>query len=721
MKNYLNKTIVANAIRRMLLLAAVFLTSNAVWAANIQWTGATDQFWSTVGNWTPSGPPGSGDAVFFFDTGGAASAGTVDNVVDTSFTIASLQYGNTNNFHTTQINSGQTLTVTNGLTVGTETGTANNDQIVTATVTGPGTLSVSGGNIIVRQCNASSSTIRTAMLDMSGLSNFTANVSSLLLGVQISGTSPLTRAAGVVILAMTNQITATNIVLNFNPGSPVLGNTNNVLYFGQTNAIFANTITNGGDKGQFVTLMAFKPGLNNSVAYIRGADGVSRVPTWMTGDNSHETTSANTANGTEDFSGGTVNALVDTLALGKSAKTTGGAGSGTLIVGNGTMDVNTLQVGYQTASGATSAGKGFVTVGAPQGTLKVNTLMEVGKVTGGAGTASSFGLVTVTNGGTLQAKSIVFGAVAQTNLFTISGGNLVVNDTPATVIGSSAIPLATLDITNSSLRLSLDGSTAATPKIYVGTLNIPATGGATTSINIDSIANVSTTTTFSIISAPTLNGDPTTFVVGNLPSGYSAIVTSTSTAIQLQVSPASSLVVSRIVTNSVAMGTTWKIAISDLSSQAGWNNGGSSPISLSSVGPTSNLGKSVTMDSNFVYYNAPVNAEDFFNYTIADANSTANGTVYLEATNIVSASHIDNPTVNGSGHPTFNGHGIPGYVYGVESSTDLTTWVNAGPDQASSTVTAGADGSWNFTDTTKTNPSSIFYRLYYPYSATPPQ
>ena len=441
----------------------------------------------------------------------------------------------------------------------------------------------------------------------------------------------------------------------------------------------------------------------------------------MTGDNSHETTSANTANGTEDFSGGTVNALVDTLALGKSAKTTGGAGSGTLIVGNGTMDVNTLQVGYHTASGATSAGKGFVTVGAPQGTLKVNTLMEVGKVTGGAGTASSFGLVTVTNGGTLQAKSIVFGAVAQTNLFTISGGNLVVNDTAATVIGSSAIPLATLDITNSSLRLSLDGSTAATPKIYVGTLNIPATGGATTSINIDSIANVSTTTTFSIISATTLNGDPTTFVVGNLPSGYSAIVTSTSTGVQLQVSPASSLVVSRIVTNSVATGTTWKIAISDLSNEAGWNNGGSGPITLSSVGPTSNLGKSVTMDSNFVYYNAPVNAEDFFNYTIADGSSTANGTVYLEATNIVSASHIDNPTVNGSGHPTFNGHGIPGYTYGVESSTDLTTWVNAGPDQASSTVTAGADGSWNFTDTTHSNPTSIFYRLYYPYSATPPQ
>ena len=194
MKSHLHKILVADTIRGMFLLAAVFLTTNPIWAANIQWSGAdlinNNTNWSDGLNWAGT-PPGSSDAVFFFDNGGATSAGTVDNIVAVSRTIASLKYGNTNNFHTTQINSGQTLTVTNGLTVGTETGTANNDQIVTATVTGPGTLSVSGGNIIVRQCNGSSSAIRNAMLDMSGLSNFTANVSSLQVGVQISGTSPL--------------------------------------------------------------------------------------------------------------------------------------------------------------------------------------------------------------------------------------------------------------------------------------------------------------------------------------------------------------------------------------------------------------------------------------------------------------------------------------------------------------------------------------------------
>jgi hypothetical protein len=686
---------------------AVGILTTQILSAQVTWSGAdlinNNTNWSDGANWAGT-PPGSGDAVYFFDAGGVASPGTVDNIVAASTTIASLKYGNTNNFHTTQINSGQTLTVTGGLTVGTETATANNDQIVAATVTGAGTLSVSGGNIIVRQVGNSSSSTRNAMLDMSGLSNFTANVNSIQLGVQI-GSAPLSRASGAVILAMTNQITAGYILLHDNPASPVLGN-NNLLSLGQTNAIYVDAITNGWDKSQYGTFIAFEPGLNNPVAYIRAADGVSRVSAWINGDESRQTTTANTANGTDDFSGGTVDALVDTMVLGKSAKTSGNSGTGTLIMGEGTMDVNTLQVGVQSASGATSAGKGFVTVGAPQGIVKVNTLMEVGKVTGGSGTANTFGVVTVTNGGTLQAKSIVLGATGQADVFTIDGGNLVVNDSAATVVGSSAIPLATLNMTNSSLRLSLDGSTATTPKIYVGTLNIPTTGGPLTFINIDAIANVSTTTTFSLINSTTRNGDPTTFVVGNLPSGYSATVTSTGTEIQLQVSPSSLSVTSAIVTNSVATGTTWKIAISDMSNEAGWNNGGSYPITLNSVGPTSNLGKSVTSDGTFIYYNAPVNAEDFFTYTITDGHSMANGTAYLEATNGNDQTYnISSTVVNGGGSVTLSGAGIPNRTNVIERATTLTAPIPWTP--INTNVTDGT-GHWQFTDPTPTDPA--FYR-----------
>ena len=57
-------------------------------------------------------------------------------------------------------------------------------------------------------------------------------------------------------------------------------------------------------------------------------------------------------------------------------------------------------------------------------------------------------------------------------------------------------------------------------------------------------------------------------------------------------------------------------------------------------------------------------------------------------------------------------------TYGVERATSLAgPWVNADTGQ----TTVASDGKWTFTDTTLTNPSLVFYRLYYPSSATPPQ
>jgi len=79
---------------------------------------------------------------------------------------------------------------------------------------------------------------------------------------------------------------------------------------------------------------------------------------------------------------------------------------------------------------------------------------------------------------------------------------------------------------------------------------------------------------------------------------------------------------------------------------------------------------------------------------------------------------ISNPAVNGSGHPTFSGHGIPGYTYGVESSTASVS----GPWSEAGTVLVGGDGSWSFTDANQSNPPMIFYRLYYPDNpGNPPQ
>jgi len=53
-----------------------------------------------------------------------------------------------------------------------------------------------------------------------------------------------------------------------------------------------------------------------------------------------------------------------------------GNGFGALTFDNGTLDVNTLQLGVNTGNSGTTAGIGFVNVNG--GTLKINTSLQMG-------------------------------------------------------------------------------------------------------------------------------------------------------------------------------------------------------------------------------------------------------------------------------------------------------------------------------------------------------
>ena len=144
--------------------------------------GAGANNWSASGNWIPAGPPESLDDVKFFDLGASGVAvSNVNNFVDANAggTIASLQYANTNDNHTTRFSSGKILNITGsgGLVVGTETDNGS-AQTVFTTVTGPGgtlVINNSSADLIVRQGSANNSSQR-ATLEMSGLGNFIANV-----------------------------------------------------------------------------------------------------------------------------------------------------------------------------------------------------------------------------------------------------------------------------------------------------------------------------------------------------------------------------------------------------------------------------------------------------------------------------------------------------------------------------------------------------------------
>src|SRR5689334_16631662 len=100
-----------------------FASAQTVWQGTNAVSTSTN--WSDINNWSTATTPDNAD-VKFFDGGAAGVVATINNVVDNAFftggsagAINSLQYGNSNGFHTTLVPSGVTLTIANGLSVGT--------------------------------------------------------------------------------------------------------------------------------------------------------------------------------------------------------------------------------------------------------------------------------------------------------------------------------------------------------------------------------------------------------------------------------------------------------------------------------------------------------------------------------------------------------------------------------------------------------------------------
>jgi hypothetical protein len=470
--------------------------------------GAGNNDWSAASNWSPAGPPTPIDTVEFFDAGAVSGVSNINNFVDGSFggTIASIQYGNTNNNHTTSIASERTLNV-GGLTVGTETdnGTA---QTVSATITGPGGILAvnTSSDLIIRQGTANSGGSQRATLQMSGLGNFNATLGQVLVGVA----GPVVRATGTLYLARTNTILAGGAFPQICVGdNHANGGGANFLYLGQTNSFYVNSITIGRQKA--TGTLAFNSSFANPTAVFYNVDGASPVSSWSIGDNSAQSTSSSSSSGTCDFSLGTVNALVDTMNVGVGQTSTGsGNSSGTLTFVSGTINVNSLNIGVQSASGATSAGVGHVNVNGTNALLIVDSTMTLGATSGGTGTANSFGTLNI-NGGTVFANSILAGAGSGANSIGVNKGTLVVSNT----VGTAAQGVSSVALTNSTLQFSVVGG-----QVNLTATNL-STGGASNVINIASLPAIGNVPElFQLIEyTGGLGGTGYNFTLGSLPLG----------------------------------------------------------------------------------------------------------------------------------------------------------------------------------------------------------
>src|SRR5579871_392478 len=108
----------------MLLLVASALCLNS---KGQSWSGGhigTSQNWSDGLNWVGGAAPTSGSAVLFPDGAYPVTTnvqGAVNNIVQSSTTVSSLTYNNNgtaNDFVTTSIQSGNTLTVSGNISAG---------------------------------------------------------------------------------------------------------------------------------------------------------------------------------------------------------------------------------------------------------------------------------------------------------------------------------------------------------------------------------------------------------------------------------------------------------------------------------------------------------------------------------------------------------------------------------------------------------------------------
>jgi hypothetical protein len=506
-------------IPRSRLCLSLFLLSQlaiacAVGAATIIWTGPTaaDTNWSTGSNWTnataaTSGiAPGSSDDVKFFDIGSVGTASNINNTVDAIFsgTVASLQFGNTNNTHTTLISSGATLNISgaNGLVVGTP-GDVGVVKVLTNTITGGGgalNINNTSANLVLNQGTAASVSGTRAILDLSGLDSFTMNGNRIGIGTTTVANpgSANQREAGLLFLAKTNLITlATSaplatyqttagqnpaIELSHNPGNNA--GIPSVLFLGQTNAFFIDSISAGRTKASATAagIVQFNPAFPNSVAYFRGiGGGNSRVTWWSIGDMCTAASSAQVSVGTNNFGGGTIDARIDTLSLSRDTTASHSATppiTGVLTFNAGQIDANTVLVGNQTLgpAGSTTPLLGLVNVNG-SGKLIVNNNLVLANTTINSVAANrTSGLLNINNGA-VWANSITMGAFATNSAITIANGTLILTNTA----GSPTKGLATLTLTNSALQLNVTSAT----NIVVTNL---VTGGATNLITIATAA-----------------------------------------------------------------------------------------------------------------------------------------------------------------------------------------------------------------------------------------
>lgn len=511
-------------------------------AANDYWAGvpgtSADTNWTDPGNWTFSGqssPQTYFNQVEFIGVGVNANNNTaVNNVLDgttgvSQMPIWELDYDVTNVNYTTLIAPGVTMQTGAGngyLKVGADilhTGSpAPANAVETITITGAGgTLIMNPANnngLLVGQGSPTPYDTHNVTLDMSGLDNFVMNPPSGQNSYIYLASSSAARANGVLYLAKTNNIVLGAGIQMCNQSSssnsmPV------IMYLGINNSITLGSSGNFNIGQTGVTtngcIVEFNP------AFLGGANPPTAIlNSSASGGRINDIYVCNTSQGFPsyglcDLSGGSVNALVNNLAVGLSSSGHGSA-TGVLTFEMGTINASTASVGRQQSSGGGMA-VGTVNINSnstygASATLTVGGTLSLGLVTGTLTTGSA-GTINI-NGGTLSAGAITNGG-GGTSTINCADGNITIGATA----GTAAAPISALSLTNSSLTLS------ANPNVTNAYISSFVTGGSGNVINISSVPPSPTYPVIvHLIQYSSIGGAGYNFSTGTLPALASGFI-----------------------------------------------------------------------------------------------------------------------------------------------------------------------------------------------------
>jgi autotransporter-associated beta strand protein len=312
--------------------------------------------------------------------------------------------------------------------------------------------------------------------------------------------------------------------------------------------------------------------------------------------------------------------------------------------GVGTLNLTKEGSGIQTLTGANTY-TGSTTISA--GTLLVN------------GSLASGSAVTVSSGGTLGGSGTVSNAVTVNSGGTLAPGTASIG----TLTLGSTLSLAGM----ASFRLSKTGASLTSDQV-AGSTSITADGTLTVTASGDTLADGNTFTLF--------NDTPSgTFTATNLPSVSSA---NWYTANNFRTLTYNAWPAAGTASYTHNKGISLKIAIADLLTHVTGAVSGKT-ITLTSLGNPGISGASLANNGNYILYTpGPSDANDSFTYTVSDGRGgSATGTVNVVAdTTAVFGQQSPQLTVDGSGNITVTFHGIPGYTYVVQRSTDLNGWAD---------------------------------------------